>query len=1247
MNTTNTINTTNPFDGKFENPLNEEDVCEFWARNHIFEQSIEQNKNKPTYDFYDGPPFATGLPHYGHILAGFIKDTVLRYQHNLGQNVPRQWGFDTHGLPIEYEIEKDLGIKTTDEVMSYGIANYNEACRGIVLKYSSEWEHIMGRLGRWADFKNDYKTMTKEFMNSVWWVWSELYKKGKVYEGTKIMAYSTSCATSLSNFETQQNYQEVNDDSLFVKFKLSNKFDDKDVYIMVWTTTPWTLPSNYTLCIGPNIKYVLVSCLLNEAITTENKIDLTTTTTPNNPTTYYILAENLIENVFGPHTNTNKYQITIIKYLNKSDLIGLEYEPLFNFVFDYINLIGAEGSTLKASDSDAFVSVDTTRKRSFGGLGIKDSEKLSDDVNHIFSHKIICGDFVTDSDGTGIVHIAPAYGADDYDVCIKNKLIDKETKIFQPLDANGYVCDQILECQGMFYKNQNNKLADKNLPDFNTWVIKQLKTKGSYYDKRQIKHNYPFCWRSDTPLIYKATNSWFVNVEEMKDQLISLNEKINWLPDYVGKNRFATWLAGSKDWGVSRSRFWGTPIPIWRNTDPSKSSDIICVSSSYELEELAGLEPNSITDLHRHFVDNIIIKRNGQTYKRDVNAGVFDCWFESGSMPYGALDGIGIVELLRNSEKGIEYELDQLGSQLGPLPFIKTFDGKIHKILPADFIAEGLDQTRGWFYTLLVLSTALFNTIPFRNVIVNGLVLAEDGKKMSKRLKNYPDPLTVVNSYGSDCLRLYILESQAVRAEPLKFSANGVKTKLKDIIIPLTNSIVFLTEYVNLYIKERKSNPINLGLIENLYMTNPLQARGWACNPINIWILFEYGKLRTQFNNFMKSYDLKSAIGLLNKVVELLNNGYIKFGRDILKGKDFEYENTNTDINNGPVNIHNNFTDLWSESLSVLYYVIRSIAIDFRAVMPFFTEIMFSKLKTLCNKNVLIDNIFHTKSIHLVDSNDYLYVNINDQNLIKLGLDFDICYNLIWQIHQLRGLNNISLKKPIKQLTIIIDEIFEQTYGSTYKNYLSFVSNECNILDLFVKTSTEIKVNKVIKPIKALFFKKYGKQITTTFDELMTKTSEELNVIISNGLYNDFAIDQSLFNIQTMILDDNSVNVQNLNMCFSEFVLNFDKTNSTICLIMDKSFDEITDRIYYYRLVATQIQKNRKLASLHPWDRIVAFYEPIADKTKYDLETEEAKLYIEKITRIKFELKLCDLHNDYFYSSKCDEIGLNIMFQKI
>jgi isoleucyl-tRNA synthetase len=1089
---------------------NQDSIYKFWTENQIFLKSVEQNKENPTYTYYDGPPFATGLPHYGHITAGFIKDTVTRFHHNLGFNVPRKNGFDVHGLPIEFEIEKDLGIKTTDEVLKYGIGNYNEACRGIVTRYANEWEDIMGRLARWIDFKDGYKTMDLNYMNSTWWVFKQLFNKGRVYEGQRVMPYSTTCGTSLSNFETQQNYQEVQDDSLFIKLPLVKSFQDISVNLMVWTTTPWTLPSNYALCVNPEIEYSLVSLKDN----------------------YFILATSLIEKVF-------KEPVVKVSSFKGSELVGLEYIPPFTF-----------------------------------------NTEMADKP-----YKILGDSYVTETDGTGLVHQAPAYGLDDHRVCLANGLITKESKLFQPLNTNGFVSHDIPELEGMFYKNYK----DKSKEDLNTRVIKLLKEKGFYFDKRQITHNYPFCWRSDTPLIYRAISSWFVKVEDMQDRMVELNKEINWIPGHVGETRFGNWLSNAKDWGISRNRFWGTPIPIWKSDD----DDIICVGSSYELEELAGLEHGSIKDLHRHFVDDIVIIKNNKTYKRD--SAVLDCWFESGSMPYASLSGVGIVELIRNSEKGIEYENKR--------PFIKTKNGETQWILPADFIAEGLDQTRGWFYTLLVLSTSLFDMIPFKNVIVNGLVLAEDGKKMSKRLKNYPDPMEVVKEYGSDCLRLYLLNSPVVRAEPLKFNKNGVHNMMKDIIIPYKNTIVFFKEYLNLYLKENNKNPLVELTLKNL------------TNPINVWIIQQYGNIRKDYYESMHSYDLKISITVLSKLVNVLNNGYIKLGRNLLKGKEGN--------------------ELWTESLSTLYYIIKYFISDFKAVIPYFCEIQYLELKELLQTYEINDCFFEPLSIHLnnkLTENNYLK-SLDDKE--QLAIDFDIVYNIINTIYQLRGLYNISAKKPIRSISIVLDETFDELYSTRYRDYLSFVSDECNILDIKLLNHSILDVKKTIIPNKGLFFKKFGKNIAETFNKTLSMTNEQLDMVLKNGKLDEYELDVSLFNISYEINVIGSD--KEADFVFKEFTYGL----NNITILADKFYDENIDKLYYYRLIATRVQRSRKLAGLHPWDNIKTYY---SGNSKYNLEDETAQKVIQSITKISLEKY--DNQNTFF-NNLFEEIDITIHLEKI
>ncbi len=1112
--------------------MTEEQVLKHWISNEIFKESIEINKTKPEFVFYDGPPFMTGTPHYGHILAGLIKDSILRYQHNSGHNVPRFAGIDVHGLPIEYEIEKELGIKTTQQVLDYGIGKYNDACESIVMRCADVWENQMDRLGRWIDFKNQYKTMDLSFMNSVWWVFSELYKKGRIYEGVKIMGYSTTCGTPLSNFETKQNYQEVQDDSLFIKLPLLNDSTNNKTEIIVWTTTPWTLPSNYALCVNSTIDYVKVE--LDEK--------------------YYICGEKLLNQLFG------KKSPKIIKKIKGSELIGLEYEPPF---------------------------------------------KMNTEIK---TYKILGGDFVKDTDGSGIVHLAPAYGIDDYKVCLENGLIQKDSKLFQPLDTNGYVDASIPELKGMFYKNYKTKTE----LDLNTWVQIELKKKGFHMDKRTINHNYPFCWRSDTPLIYRAVNSWFIRVEDMRDKLVQLNTQINWVPKHVGETRFENWLSDACDWGISRNRFWGTPIPIWK----SSTNKIICVSSSYELERLAGLEPGTITNLHRQYIDSIEIIKDGEIYKRVEF--VLDCWFESGSMPYGTVGKIGIVELLekhcKKSDSGLFYdsksnpyiqtdEIIQDDTNINPIR-------KRYQILPADFIAEGIDQTRGWFYTLLVLSASLFDKIPFKNVIVNGLVLAEDGKKMSKRLKNYPDPMSIVDEYGSDALRLYLLSSTATKGESLKFSKSGVHDIQKDILIPLKNSIIFWKEYMYLYVNTTGSNRIN-SIRKDLDKIT---------NPINLWILAKYSDLRNEYIQWMNLYELKNAVSILYKLVQILNNGYIKMGRNLLKGKETQEE--------------------WIESLSVLNYIISFILNDFKSIMPFFADSQYLELKNFYTDKLGITNNFD-KSIHLVETQTF--VELTPTQLAK-STDFDIIYNIIVQIYQLRSLNNISLKKPVKSVALIWNDIFISRYSDRFKEYLGMIVDETNLLDLKIISPSNIKITKTIIPIKSSFFKKYGKEISAVYEDFTKLNSEQLDDFINNGgIYQknngeiEYIFDQTMFNYNYSIITDE---VDTTNIVFKEF--DFGMNKDKIILLMDKSWDVLTDKIYYYRLVATSIQKSRKEAGLHPWDVVIASFE---GNPKYPLDTLEAHEYIEKIIRIEFNCQNDTTEQNktkLIYSNHFDNINLTI-----
>uniref|UniRef100_A0AAQ4R8L5 Isoleucine--tRNA ligase, cytoplasmic n=1 Tax=Gasterosteus aculeatus aculeatus TaxID=481459 RepID=A0AAQ4R8L5_GASAC len=714
-------------------PSEEEKILQFWQKKDCFQECLKQSKNRPKYTFYDGPPFATGLPHYGHILAGTIKDIVTRFAHQSGFHVDRRFGWDCHGLPVEYEIDKTLGIKGPDDVAKMGIAEYNQQCRNIVMRYSNEWESSVTRMGRWIDFKNDYKTLYPWFMETVWWVFKQLYDKGLVYRGVKVMPFSTACNTPLSNFESNQNYKDVQDPSVIVNFPLVG---NEDVALIAWTTTPWTLPSNLALCVNPEFIYVKVK---------------------------------------------GEWRRLIRVSFPGKTLKGKKYKPLF----EYFAECGEKGA-----------------------------------------FQVVMDNYVKEEEGTGVVHQAPYFGTDDYRVCTEYKIIQRDQAPICPVDASGCFTAEVTDFVGQYVKD-----ADKN-------IIKWLKEKGRLVNASSFKHSYPFCWRSDTPLIYKAVPSWFVRVEHMVEKLLDNNSKCYWVPEFVRERRFGNWLRDARDWAISRNRYWGTPIPLWVSDD---FEEVVCVGSIAELEELTGVK---VTDLHRESIDGLTIpSRCGKGTLRRITE-VFDCWFESGSMPY--------AQAHYPFENRKEFE--------------DTF--------PADFIAEGIDQTRGWFYTLLVLSTALFGKPPFKNVIVNGLVLAGDGQKMSKRKKNYPDPGLVVQQYGADALRLYLINSPVVRAENLRFKEEGVRDVLKDVFLPWYNAYRFLVQNVQRLQKEEG--------IQFLYNENTAKQ---SDNIMDKWIQSFTQSLIQFFKAEMDAYHLYTVVPRLVKFVDMLTNWYVRTNRRRLKGE--------------------------------------------------------------------------------------------------------------------------------------------------------------------------------------------------------------------------------------------------------------------------------------------------------------------------------------------------------------------------
>ena len=934
-----------PVSNKIAFPKMEESILSFWEQDGTFKKSLAKNEGKDQYRFYDGPPFATGLPHYGHLLAGIIKDIVPRYQTMRGKYVERRFGWDTHGLPIEALAQDALGVAGAPEIKALGVDKFNEQCRSMVLKYVNEWEKTVTRMGRWVDFKNDYKTMNPDFMETIWWVFKQLWNQGRVYKSHRIMPYSWKLSTPLSNFEAGNNYKDVQDPTVTCRVRATSvksdelrvKSEGSDVYFLIWTTTPWTLPSNLAICAGAKLDYVAVRDVTDEA------------------RPIYIMAKARLPFVFK---NEEMYEVL---WEGKGDALkGSEYEPIFPYFADK----KAEGAFRVTND-----------------------------------------DYVTTDDGVGLVHIAPAYGEDDFRVCKEAGM----TAFVDPLDDACAFTDAIPWLKGRFCKD-----CDKDL-------IKWLKNEGKLVHQATIVHSYPFCDRTDTPLIYRAIDAWYVKVEDLHERLAKNNAPVHWTPEYVGEKRFGNWLQEARDWNISRNRFWGSCIPVWINDDDP--SDMICVGSIKELEEFSG---EKVTDLHKHFVDKIVIKKDGKTYHRTPE--VLDCWFESGSMPYAQQHYMG--------------------------------EGDASKFFPADFIAEGLDQTRGWFYTLMVLGTCLFDKSPYKNVIVNGLILAEDGKKMSKRLKNYPDPNLMLDTYGADAIRLYMIYSPVVKAESLKFSENGVKQLMRDLLIPWWNAYSFFVTYANVD---------NFADAEVVYPESE--------NVLDRWIVSSMETLIAEVTEAMDNYDLQKSVRPFVKFVEDLTNWYIRRSRRRF------WKSTND-----------------GDKLSA-YRTLRYVLVQLSKVAapftPFIAEEIYRNLKGASDPD----------SVHLCDF-PTANAAARDLELERRMADVQAAVELG---RRLRADNDLKVRQPLSALKLAggdvagLESLIEDELNV---KKVEFVADETNLCDVSYKANFKTLGKKcgpkmkavaaAIAAAKAVPFECEGFTITAD-DVLVTRAPKAGLVVASEG----------------------------------------------------------------------------------------------------------------------------------------------------
>ena len=1021
--------TINPY--KFEGHVeNEQRVLKYWKDENIYNKlqtKLENSKNE--FNFMDGPPFVSGNLHVGHVAVGSIKDAVLRFNMMHGKKCNNKLGYDCHGLPSECRAMKHLNLNTCEDIEKYGIDKFNKECKRYIDECMGSWESIYDSIGRWVDLTNTYKTVDTNFMETTWWIFSQLNQKNLIYKSYKVMPYSTSCETPLSNFEAGLNYQTIKTQSIYVLFKLKQY---ENTYIVAWTTTPWTLFSNVALCVNPNMKYVI--CEDDKGIK-------------------YVVAETSIKNL----KINIKSQHDFMMGLN---MVGFEYEPLFNYIdFTY--------------------------------------------------HKILADEYVKDSTtiGTGVVHIAPSHGVDDSRICIENNVISSR-------DLNK-ICN--VDSTGK-YKKHLGKYSNMYVLDADKEIIKELKERQMIIRTQEYSHEYPFCWRSNTPLLYLSVSSFFVEVSKIKDRMIELNDKIKWSKKEIGENRFKKWLYQAKDWGISRNRYFGTPIPVWESEDGSES---ITIGSIEELVKKAKLNyiPN---DLHLDSISDIVIisETTGNVLK--LNGDVMDCWFESGSVPFGQ----------------IHY----------PFENSNYFNDKEYL---SDFVAEGLDQTRGWFYTLLAISTAIIDKPPFKNVICTGMILDENGKKISKKDGNFIDISVLLKEYGADTLRLLCLKSPLVNAEPLLFKQTDIK-ELFQKLQPYINSVrFFIDHYIN---SQTKENPITINYINSITDIEKYTL-------MDLWILEKTYMLRHNIEKYMEEYKIDYVIKMLINYIDDLTNWYIKFNRDRLKG----------------------FID--SESYQISLSTLYTVLIDFTTIsspfIPFLTEHIYQCLKPLLiNKH---------KSIHL---NEYPNV-IHSYGMTE---PFERSQKLTRLIRHIRdmSINHNSSRIPIKKCSIYHHN---QTYLNDIKKLIQLIEEEINCLTFEYISIDNDSICPIVYSIKPNFktigetYKKDSQLIAkellkisqNDLKELYNKSISCITININNK---DVHLNYNYFDINIKIINDNS-NIKSIE-------------GEGLIVCCDVLYDEEIHNIFQIKNLISFIQNFRKELGLNFWNKIEISYKILSECKSFD-----------------------------------------------
>ncbi len=892
----------------------EKEIVEFWKKNDIFEKSMKNREDGETYTFYDGPPTANGKPHIGHVLTRVIKDLIPRYRTMKGYHVLRKAGWDTHGLPVELEVEKALGISGKPQIEEYGIEDFVKKCKNSVFTYQSEWEEMSDRVGYWADMNKPYVTYHNNYIESVWWALKTIWDKDLLYKGHKIMPYCPRCGTSLSSHEVAQGYKDVKENSLIAKFKIKNA--DKE-YILAWTTTPWTLPSNVALCVNPGEAYVKI------AVGDEK----------------YIIAKALTEKVI-------KDEYEIIEEYTGCDLVGTEYEALYDF---------------KAPEDGKYCVV-------------------------------VADNYVTMEDGTGIVHIAPAFGEDDARVGKENGL-----GFLNLVNTQGNFVDEVEPWKGMFVK------------DVDKLVIRDLKEREQLFEVIPFEHSYPFCWRCDTPLLYYACDTWFIKMTAVRDRLLKNNATVNWMPDNIKNGRFGNFLENVIDWGLSRSRYWGTPLPIWE----CKCGHRECIGSIAELKEKGINVPDDI-ELHKPYVDEVHLKCEKCGGEMTRVSEVIDCWFDSGSMPF--------------AQWHYPFENKEL--------FEENY--------PADFISEAIDQTRGWFYTLMAISTLLFDKSPYKNVIVLGHVQDKNGQKMSKHKGNVVNPWDVLNKQGSDAARWYFYSNSAPWL-PNRFFDEAVSESQRKFLGTLWNTYAFYVLYANI----DEFDPTKYSLDKD------------KISVLDKWILSKLNNVIEKVDKYLFEYKITEATRLIQEFTDELSNWYVRRSRERFWAKDM--------------------TDDKINAYMTLYTVLVEFSKLCAPFIPFMTEQIYQNLVLSVDKNA-------PQSVHLCD---FPKANPNF-NFPMIENEMDSIRKIVILGRACRNSANVKNRQPIST-------IYVQTKETVNPNYLAIILDELNVKEVRFTDDASDFISYNFKPQLKTMGPKYGKLVRPIFEAINSLDGGEVMAKLNAG----------------------------------------------------------------------------------------------------------------------------------------------------